>query len=280
MADILGEYSPTGRRSRGLRWIGAVLLIGASHGSWGGALEPTINIGAPGIVEMLNPLIMLDGGIWVENAIVAPVNASCNVLPSVLSASGRRKPNISELPIFSAPGAICHLDLANICESWIATNKASGSPSVYRRLTDPGFADSTRSSDAAVSAEIERHATTTLSRSVSNRALAASFSSVPARSPASILYRANSLSLSDNSNFKFASLMLPETTIAYVDTTPNISAPSNAQLAQKNTSSAGIPKPFLMLLLIVVLVVSGGVGVMIFCCNWGMGAKDDWFSTP
>ncbi len=68
------------------------------------------------------------------------------------------------------------------------------------------------------------------------------------------------------SRFCSASRMLPEATIAYVDKTPNTSAPTNTQLAQKNTSSADISKAYILLLPLVIGAAFSGVCVIFIFC--------------
>lgn len=191
----------------------AILFSGglASYGS-SGFLEPTIKIGAPSIVEM-EKLTPERGIASVPNERFAAENACRSDWMSSPTASGMSIPNTRAPDGFTAPDATCQWALARICDSWIARNSASGSLSVYRRFTEPGFADSAFSSSAAFSGDMVRQAIASFIRSVSNRAAAASFSNpaaltnafpavLPASTPsffassiftpASVLYRSSS----------------------------------------------------------------------------------------
>ncbi len=187
--------APTGRRSRWAR-VGAALLVTASvsnvYGSWGGGREPIMRIGAPCMVLVINSIVPSPGKDSVEKPIFAVENAALRAWP-LPASSGSLIPNTRAFESFSAPGATCQRALENICENWIAKKSASGSPSVHRKLTDPGFVANAFSNFDAVTGRMVRHATTAFICSVCNRAFAASFSSsaaltraFPAFSPASI----------------------------------------------------------------------------------------------
>ena len=145
----------------------------ANYGSFGGGRDPIIRIGALGIIEILDPDIVFVCGSAVANGIFAALKAALNFWPSVFS-SGRTKPNIIELPNLSAPGATCHFAFAKTFENWIARYRDSGSPSVYRRFTNPGVADSACSNAEINSGVSSRHATAALIVSARSRAEAAS----------------------------------------------------------------------------------------------------------
>jgi hypothetical protein len=81
---------------------------------------------------------------------------------------------------------------------------------------------------------------------------------------ASALYFSRASSFSFSSTFELASLILPDTTIAYVAATPIINAATNIQLAHHDTSSADIWRAPLIMLPFVVLVAISGIGVMIY----------------
>jgi hypothetical protein len=172
------ENQPTRKALQG--GLAAALIIAGlafTYGNFGGGREPTISIGAPGMVETPNDVDMpVFGNGSGENENCAVVKASRNVWASVPVASGSIIPNTIALPSFREPGATCHLAFASTLENWIARYNASGSPSVYRRFTEPGFFDSTFSIFETTSGGITRHATTDLILSVSSRALAASSS--------------------------------------------------------------------------------------------------------
>jgi hypothetical protein len=156
----------------------SVLLAYPCYGS-GGRLEPIINMGALSIVETEKPTPP-DGNGFVENGIPAVENAFRKVWASTPSASGSEIPNTMEFAGLRAPGAIAHWVRPKIRWIWKAKNRASGSPSIYRRFTEPGCSLSAASSFCASSGETVRQANWALSCSVSNRALAASFPSVAA----------------------------------------------------------------------------------------------------
>src|SRR6266702_1524425 len=156
-----------------------MVLLYIFHGN-AGILEPTIRVGAPCIVE-IEKLTPFGGNSFVENCIFAFENASRKVLASGLELSGILIPNTMALDGLTAPGAVCQLDFARSCEICIARNKASGSPSIYRRFTEPGLEAKTFSNINALSCGSVRHATDSFNRSVSRRALAASFSNSAAR---------------------------------------------------------------------------------------------------
>jgi hypothetical protein len=149
-----------------------------------GLLEPIIRVGAPAIVVTENS-VPPGGNESVENDTFAAENAPRNVWASRPAASGKRIPNTIVLAGLVAPGATCQWAFFRICEIWIARNSASGSPSMYRRFTDPGWAAKAVSSADAIGGEITRQATTRFIFSVSNRALAASFSNSAALTNAS-----------------------------------------------------------------------------------------------
>ena len=144
-----------------------------------GGLEPTIKVGAPGIVAPLK--VKMDAPVLgrgcVENGICAAENALRKTSISGFDGSGIVIPNTIVLERLSAPGATCHLASTNICESCIAKTSASGSPPVYRRLTRPGFASSAVFNLEAESGDRDRQATICFICSVCNRASAASLSS-------------------------------------------------------------------------------------------------------
>ncbi len=155
-----------------------------SYGNFGGVLDPTTNVGAPAMVEIEKPNIgPLDGG-FVEYGIFAAEKALRNVSASTPLVSGRTIPNTTVLENLSAPGATCQWAWDRTCEIWIVKYSASGSPSEYRRFTDPGLAARIFSNSDALSAGKTRQATTSFSFSVSSRAVAASFSSSAARKTA------------------------------------------------------------------------------------------------
>ena len=155
------------------------LLSLSSHGNFGGVLDPTINVGAPEMVET-EKAIPPPGKGFVEYATFAAEKALRNVSASTPLASGMASPNTIPLSL-SAPGATFQWAWDRTCEIWIAKYSASGSPSAYRRFTDPGLAAKTFSNSAALSVGKTRQATTSFSFSVSSRAAAASFSSSAAR---------------------------------------------------------------------------------------------------
>jgi hypothetical protein len=190
-----------------LRLRCAVIVMAFLIGTYGnvGALDPIISIGPPGAVEMLNatPPSIID----CEPIVMCVTdNASRRVCLSGFSASGRLTPNKIPLAGFTAPTPIFQCDRSRIFESCIAKNRDSGSPSIYRRFTEPGLADNTFSISAASCALSERHATTPFNFSVSNLAAAASISNFPARSlaPAASL-KALAVSSRDSEAFWLAS---------------------------------------------------------------------------
>ncbi len=212
----------TGNNAKALdSFVPWAAVISNAYGSCGGGREPIINIGAPGIVDMLKATP--EGGIWsCEYGKSAAENASISVFESISVESGIMIPNKMRFVGLIEPAAIFQLDFARMWEIWIAKKSASGSPSVYRRLTDPGLVINTASNFDAMSGEIVRHATTAFIFSVSNRTLAASFSNsaalniaFPAVSPALIpsflasetcpstvsLYASNSIFASKDSCF-------------------------------------------------------------------------------
>ena len=246
-----------------------------------GAFEPIINIGAPAIaVTPKLTLIPVDGRGAVEKGIPAEENADRNACASGPSWSGRLIPKTIAFAGLKDPDPIAHWALARICEIWIARNRASGSPSVYRRFTDPGFLLSSCSNLWAVARSSVRQASCDFRRSCSSLAWAASFSSeavrslasaacfskVPARSVAAAAF---SLAIcatapaSATSRLSAASLMFPDNTIAYVAATPTNSAPTRIQFAHQNTSSADMPLTPLIFLPFVLIVVIAGMGIMI-----------------
>src|ERR1700733_14361620 len=103
-----------------------------------GNLEPTMKIGAPGIVPIENAAPCGGNGV-VEKPIWAEVNASLNASPAS-PLSGRLNQKDKAFANFSAPDAICQWAAENILMNWAARNSASGSPSVYLRFTAPGWA--------------------------------------------------------------------------------------------------------------------------------------------
>jgi hypothetical protein len=137
--------------------------------------------GAPGIVDTLKLAPSCGNGTR-ESPIFAAVNASRNVCVSLPASGGRTTPNNILLAGLKAPGATCQCALWRICDICIAKKSASGSPSVQRRFTEPGFAASTLPNSVACTSDKVRHATTAFNFSVSNRAFAASFSESAARS--------------------------------------------------------------------------------------------------
>ena len=168
--------------------LSLLAVFGSVHvsGNYGnaGVFEPIIRVGAPAIVEIEKPTPP-EGSAFIENDIFAAENAVRNVRASTPLTSGRQIPKMIALEGLRAPGAICHLAFFRISESWIARNSASGSPSVYRKFTAPGLADKICSNLAISSGETTRHATVFFIFSVSNRALAASFSNSAALTNAS-----------------------------------------------------------------------------------------------
>jgi len=164
--------------------IAAISLCPTSAYGTTGSREPIIRNGAPAIIDTLK-LGPSCGNGMIETPIFAAVNASRNVCMSAPASGGRTIPNNILLAGLNDPGATFHPALWRICEICIAKKSASGSPSVHRRFTAPGLAESTFPRFVACVSERVRHATTAFSFSVSNRALAASFSNVAARSNAS-----------------------------------------------------------------------------------------------
>ena len=159
------------------------LLFMLPYGSFGGSFEPTISVGAPAIVEIEKDIPDCGNGPLV-NGTFAAEKASRSVWASTPLASGSTKPNTIALAGLTAPGANFQWAWVRICEIWMARNNASGSPSVYRRLTDPGLADKVFSSSEATVGGKARQATTSFIFSVSSRAFAASFSNSAARKTA------------------------------------------------------------------------------------------------
>ncbi len=247
-----------------------------------GILEPTIRIGAPGIVET-EKLTPLWGSGPVENDSFAATNAERRVWASAPAESGNAIPNWMALANFSAPGATCHFAFSKICEIWIAKNRASGSPSVYRRLTLPGLRDRTFSSSAMASGGMTRHATTCLSFSVSNLAAAASCANlavfsfaltISSRNPSALASASAARALvAPSSLFKYVSLTFPIQTNSTVEMTPAIRLAISPIFAQSDSfeahSSDGhieMP-PWLPLSAIGIVLLSGIFGlVMVISC--------------
>jgi len=148
----------------------------SSYGNFGGAFDPTINVGAPAMVEIAKPTIGPLDSEFVEYGIFAAEKAFRNVSASAPPVLGRVIPNTTA-GILSAPDATFQCARAKTCEIWAAKYSDSVSPSEYRRFTDPGLAARVFSSSNASSSERSRQATTSFIFSVSSRATAASFSS-------------------------------------------------------------------------------------------------------
>jgi len=271
----------------GWRGIAAAVGLGsAAYGSWGGGRDPIISIDAPGIVEIEKPVPSIGIGCG-ENAIFAAENAKRNVLASGPEASGILIPNTIVLAGFKEPGATCQWALDRICESWIARKSASGSPSIHRRLTDPGAADKIFSSSNAIADGIVRHATIDFILSVSNLALDASFSNsaarstaFPAFSPACIPSFLASATCPSTVNLYASRSLLASIasrlciwTTAYVDTITNTAASAAASNDNNITSShVWSEKPNIRLILLekialsLVAILCAGFLVFIILC--------------
>jgi len=165
-----------------------------------GRREPTIRIGAPVIVVTLNHVPESGSGSD-ENAKFAEVSACLRRCPFPV-LSGINNPNRIVLLGFQAPEATCHPAAASTCDSCTANASASGSPSIYRRLTAPVVAERALLRVVTWSAEILRQATACFNFSVSSRASAACFSKRAARScacaAASFAFAASVLAASED----------------------------------------------------------------------------------
>jgi hypothetical protein len=161
-------------------------LFPSAYGTTG-LREPTINKGAFGNVspdpKEANPPCIA-AGLTAENGILA---ASKPFLRESASAPATGGTTISKIiPLFGFMPRAETFQLArwSAFARCMTKKSASGSPSCQYRFTDPGWELQDLISASACSDEIVRQATTDFNFSVSNRAVAASFSRPAARSNA------------------------------------------------------------------------------------------------
>lgn len=140
---------------------------------YGMSFDPIIIVGASGNIPTPNLTTGPNGSASGENGISAALNADRNVSASSPFESGKYIPKITPFSALKGACATCHSTFAKISANWEARVIASGSPSVYLKLTRPFLVERTAVSLEVCSAERSRQETVLFNRSVSRRAVAA-----------------------------------------------------------------------------------------------------------